>query len=160
MRAALVKKHAAFLVDERLQKLQFRFCELNLSSNGSHTGVRATSVQVGGSSNGATNAATRRVPRPPQVVLNSGRCNSLEISSKNDEAALQFADSGDVTGLALGEHGAGSVDFRRRNLQHFGSGADDQPEQLVVQLDHENAIFFVGLIPPRCQSACAGPSPE
>ncbi len=31
MRAALVEKHAAFLIDERLQKLEFGFGELDLS---------------------------------------------------------------------------------------------------------------------------------
>ena len=38
VRAALVEKHAAFLIDERLQKLEFCFGELNLSGYRSHDG--------------------------------------------------------------------------------------------------------------------------
>jgi hypothetical protein len=38
MRAPLVEKHSAFLIDERLQKLKFRFRELNLGGYRSHDG--------------------------------------------------------------------------------------------------------------------------
>jgi hypothetical protein len=38
MSAALIKIHAALLVYKSLQELEFRFGELNLSSDGSHTG--------------------------------------------------------------------------------------------------------------------------
>src|SRR5229473_2733614 len=36
VRAALIEEHATFLIDERLEQLQFRFGELDLGSNGSH----------------------------------------------------------------------------------------------------------------------------
>ena len=45
MRAALVEKHAAFLIDERLQKLEFGFGELNLCGYRSHS-VGAAAVRL------------------------------------------------------------------------------------------------------------------
>ena len=36
MRAALIEKHAAFLIDKRLKKVQLRFGKLDLGSDRSH----------------------------------------------------------------------------------------------------------------------------
>jgi hypothetical protein len=61
----------------------------------------------------------------------------------NDEAAFQLSDTDDVTGLAFSEDRAGGFDIGGRDFQDFGSGVDDQAEQLVVQFHNENAILFV-----------------
>src|SRR5215469_10303114 len=64
---------------------------------------------------------------------------------QNDETALEFANTGDVTGVAVGEHGAGRFDFGKRNLEHFRSGVDDEADEFVFQLDDQNAVLFVRL---------------
>src|SRR5260221_2696642 len=64
---------------------------------------------------------------------------------KDDEAPLELADSRDVVGFAVGKNGARGFDFGRRNLEYFRGGTDNQAEELVIQLDDENAILFVGL---------------
>src|SRR5690349_10879625 len=74
-----------------------------------------------------------------------GTLQELRNIQKDDEAALQFADSSDVTGFAFRENRSRSLDIRRRYLEHFGSRVDDQSNQFVVQLNHENAVLFVGL---------------
>ena len=60
-------------------------------------------------------------------------------------SAFEFANSGDVAGLAIGKNGARSLNFRWRNLQDFGSGIDDQAEQLVFEFHDQNAVFLVRL---------------
>src|SRR5882724_3662190 len=62
---------------------------------------------------------------------------------QDDETALQFSDSGDVAGFAFGEDRAGGIDFRRRDLQDFGRGVDDETDQFVFQLNDEDAILLV-----------------
>src|SRR6266851_6864151 len=64
---------------------------------------------------------------------------------QNDQAAFEFADTGNIAGFAVGKNGAGRFDLRRRNFQDFGSGMNDEADQLVVQLDHQNTVFLVGL---------------
>src|SRR6059058_5892390 len=74
-----------------------------------------------------------------------GTLQEFRNIQKDDEAALEFADSGHVTGLAIGKNGSWGFDFRRRNFEHFGSGVDDQSDKLVFKLHDENAVLFVGL---------------
>src|SRR6266404_4462667 len=62
---------------------------------------------------------------------------------QDDETALQFSNSGDVAGFAFGEDRAGGIHFRRRNLQDFGRGVDDETNQFVFQLNDEDAVLLV-----------------
>src|SRR5260221_410179 len=64
---------------------------------------------------------------------------------KDDEAHIELADSRDLFGFAVAKNGARGFDFGRRNLEYFRGGTDNQAEELVIQLDDENAILFVGL---------------
>src|ERR1700687_471023 len=64
---------------------------------------------------------------------------------QNNETSLQFADPGDVTGLAFGKDTARGFDLGGRNLQHFGSRVHDKADQLVVQLHDENAVLLIGM---------------
>src|SRR6266446_7391321 len=62
---------------------------------------------------------------------------------QDDETALQFSNSGDVTGFTFRKNRARGIDFRRGDLQDFGRGVDDETDQFVFQLDDEDAILSV-----------------
>src|SRR6266566_5240755 len=74
-----------------------------------------------------------------------GTLQEFRDVQKDDEPAFQFADTGDITRFAFGKNTAGSFYFRRRNLEHFGSGVDDQTNEFVLELDNEYAVLLVGL---------------
>src|SRR6266436_990633 len=84
MRAALVEKHATFLIDQRLEELKLCFGELDLGSNRSHCVlVRRTrnSAQPGASrTNYYLAVATGSAASSSRLY--SGRCKSLEMSSR------------------------------------------------------------------------------
>src|SRR5882762_5707378 len=60
---------------------------------------------------------------------------------QNDETALQFSDSGDVAGFTFCKNRSRRIDFRGWNLQDFGRGVDNETDQLVFQLNDEDAIL-------------------
>src|SRR6266481_4044953 len=64
---------------------------------------------------------------------------------QDDEAAFEFAYSGDIARFAVGKDGAGRFNFRRRNFQDFRSRIDDESNQLVVQFNDENTVFLIVL---------------
>src|SRR5260370_22967738 len=64
---------------------------------------------------------------------------------QNNETSLEFADTGDVSGFAFGKDTARGFDLGGRNFQHFGSRVHDKADQLVVQLDDENAVLLIGM---------------
>src|SRR5690348_8403720 len=142
MRAAFVEEHAAFLVNQSLQELQFCFSQLNLGSGESSHGVRERRTV----SKGRT-----RLPdgsdgfRDLLEAFVFGTLQELGNIQKNDEAAFEFADAGHVTGFAFGKNGSWRFNIRRRNFQHFGSRVDNQADEFVLEFDDENAILFVGL---------------
>src|ERR1700682_426483 len=84
VRAALIEKHAAFLIDQRLEKLQLCFGELDLGGNRSHC------VFVKRTRNPAWLIASRKKhylavatgSAASSSRLYSGRCKSLEMSSR------------------------------------------------------------------------------
>src|SRR5215472_2748752 len=74
-----------------------------------------------------------------------GTLQELRDVQKNDEAALEFADAGNVAGFAFSKNGTGSFNVRRWNFQHFRGCVDNQAHEFILQLDDENAVLFVGL---------------
>src|SRR5213594_1518737 len=62
---------------------------------------------------------------------------------QDDETAFQFSNSGDVAGFTFREDRAGGIDFRRRDLQYFGRGVDNETDQFVFQLNDEDTILPV-----------------
>src|SRR5437879_969676 len=64
---------------------------------------------------------------------------------QNDETALQFAYSRDVSGFAFGKYAARSFDLGGGNFEHFRSRVYDETDQFVVQLNDENAVLLIGL---------------
>src|SRR5882672_3370444 len=62
---------------------------------------------------------------------------------QDDKAAFQFSHARDVAGFPFGKDRAGRIDFRGRNLQDFGRGVDDEPDQFIFQLNDEDAILLV-----------------
>src|SRR5260370_17109686 len=62
---------------------------------------------------------------------------------QNDETAFELPDSNYVPGLAVGQNAAGSFDIRRRNLDDFGGGIDDEAEHFIFEHDAENAVFLL-----------------
>src|SRR5579883_1185355 len=64
---------------------------------------------------------------------------------ENNQTPFQFADSGHIAGFTFREYGAGGFDFGGRNLQYFRRRADDESDQLVFELDDQNAVLFVVL---------------
>jgi len=83
MRAALVEKHPALLVDERLQKLELRFGQLNLCGERCH-GQVTRDAQSDFTRNSAEQAyfAAPTSSAASSNRLYSGRCSSLAISNK------------------------------------------------------------------------------
>src|SRR5260370_31659174 len=63
---------------------------------------------------------------------------------QNNKTSLEFADASDVSGFAFRKDTARGFDIGGRNLEHFRSRVDDEADQLVVQLDDENAVFLIG----------------
>src|SRR4029077_7640335 len=83
VRAALIEKHAAFLIDQRLKELQLRFRELDLGGYRSHFFVKQTrrpAVPVANRKRHYLRAATGSAASSSR--LNSGRCKSFEMSSR------------------------------------------------------------------------------
>src|SRR5208337_4214042 len=71
---------------------------------------------------------------------------------EDNKAALELSHAGDIARLALGKHGAGRFDFRRRDLQDLGGGTHNESEELVIEFDDENAILFVRLDSDRAEA--------
>ncbi len=147
MGTALVEKHAAFLVDEGLEKLELCFGKLNLGGDRSH-GLRVRRI-----AKPAGNA-----PFPEERSLGGGDgfrdlLESFELRAvqelgnvqQDDEAALQLPYAGDVARFALSEDRAGGFDFGGRNFQHFRGGVDNEPDQFVFQFDDQDAVLFIVL---------------
>src|SRR6266403_1508508 len=82
VRAALVEKHAAFLIDERLEELQLCFGELDLGSNRSHCIFvkRTRSSAILDASRKKHYLAVATGSAASSSRLYSGRCRSLEMS--------------------------------------------------------------------------------
>src|SRR5258708_28160462 len=145
VRAALVEKHAAFLIDKRLEELQLCFGELDLGSNRSHCiFVKRT----------RSSAVLRCKPEKALPCGSDGFRDLLESFvlramqefgdvQQNNETSLQFADTGDVSGFAFRKDTARGFDLRGRNLEHFRSRVYDEADQLVVELYDENAILLI-----------------
>ena len=99
MRAPLVEEHSAFLVHERLQKLELCFRQLNLRGYRSHVGRLRQSASL------ATAPATpdRNLLRGTngfRGLLESFNFLLLQEFAnvqQNNQAALQLSHSGDVT---------------------------------------------------------------
>src|SRR6266852_7273090 len=84
VRAALIEKHAAFLIDQRLEELEFCFGELDLGGNRSHCvfvkRTRSPGTVTPSRKKHYLAAATGSATSSSR--LNSGRCKSLEMSSR------------------------------------------------------------------------------
>src|SRR5262249_615724 len=140
MRSTLVEEHAAFLVDQGLQKLQFGFGQLNLCSECAHGSVPDAQIVVGNEKLPCGANEFRGLLKT--FVL--GTLQELGDIEQYDEPAHKLADSGDVAGFAVGEEIAGRLDFGRRNLQDFGSGVDDEADKFVFEFDDQDAVFLIG----------------
>src|SRR5262249_34371878 len=91
MRAAFIKKHAAFLIDERLQKLELWFRKLHLSGYRSHSGCVRRSVGLHPRQAGhSCYFARATVSAASSSRLYSGRCKSLLMSNKMMSRPLSF----------------------------------------------------------------------
>src|SRR5258708_30894581 len=64
---------------------------------------------------------------------------------QNDEPAFELAHAGDVARLPFRKKISRGLDLRRRDPQDLRSGIYDQAHQLIVQLDHQDAVLFVRL---------------
>src|SRR6267378_4330366 len=84
VRAALIEKHAAFLIDQRLEKLQLCFGELDLGGNRSHCvfvkRTRSPAVSIASRKKHYLAVATGSAASSSRLY--SGRCKSLEMSSR------------------------------------------------------------------------------
>src|SRR5207302_793359 len=84
VRAAFIKEHAAFLIDQRLEELQLCFGELDLGSNRSHCvfvrRIRSPAVLAASRKRHYLAVATGSAASSSR--LNSGRCKSFEMSSR------------------------------------------------------------------------------
>src|SRR6267143_2150576 len=62
---------------------------------------------------------------------------------ENDQTAFEFSYSRDVAGFTFRKNRSGRIDFRGWNLQDFGRGVYNEPDQFVFQLNDEDAILLV-----------------
>src|SRR5258708_32295726 len=69
----------------------------------------------------------------------------LRNIQQDDELALELAYAGDVARFSFREKISRGLDLRRRDPQDLRSGIYDQAHQLIVQLDHQDAVLFVRL---------------
>src|SRR5215470_6486346 len=74
-----------------------------------------------------------------------GTLQELRNIQKDDQAALQFADTGNVAGFAVGKNTSGSLYIRWRDFEHLGSRVYDEADKFVFEFDDENAVFLVSL---------------
>src|SRR5215475_9823034 len=76
-------------------------------------------------------------------TLELGAMQKLADVEQDDETTFELADPGNVAGLPFRKDRAWRLNLRRRNLQHFGSGVHNQADQLVFQLDNQDAVLLV-----------------
>src|ERR1700736_3842654 len=102
MRAALIEKHVAFLVDERLKQLEFGFGELNLRCDRAHISWCGNPWRRRGEALPGNRDGFHGLLELPVFGLAQKPGNV----QKDDEAPLELADSRHIVGFAVCKYGA------------------------------------------------------
>src|SRR6202171_4350861 len=97
MRPALVKIHAAFLIDKGLQELQFRFSNLDLRASCSHESPLKCVLCAGPLCRGRGRLGLNNFSQPAQLAFLQNPCQV----DQNNEPSRQFSYAGDIVQFAF-----------------------------------------------------------